>query len=395
MESSGKRESSKSATSEVYSCNVHSSVFLTAFQPASHIPQHTMTTPEDRFKEMNCLVKELSFGHAAFVYLFITKQVADNILQWFRTGIIDEREAFLRLREALRTVKLMDPQNGVDFGDEFAALYHANRIHHPNLAEMLPGQIDHARKEWFEIEGLSAGTLKAYTDAVSNGQTFDHAPPVSFGWHIVYQLCEALLAFQFGAAGGIAPILNWPMLYHGDVTAANMLFRKPSRKTTATSFPGYPDIVLCDLGEAKELNQHPDHVAFFRLQYEDVRTMLLAIQDLFSIRPEVHSGFLRHQIQSYIDRLTQAEMESRYAHRNSALRTFLADLSAFAKSGRRATYAPPGAQGSMEAKAVAYFDRPIISDARLGRFWAKLRDGEIDNSFECKDDDSYDGGMAR
>lgn len=346
-----------------------------------------MSTPEERFKETNCLVKELGFGHAAFVHLFITKNDAENILDWYRSNIIDEQEAFLRLRQALRTVKILDQQDGVNFEDEFVAYYHSNRMHHPNLAEILPGQNDHFRKEWFEIEGLPAGTLETYTEAVSKGETFDHAPPVAFGWHILHQLCEALLAFQFSAGNNPAPMGGWPMFFHGDPTAANMLFRKPSRETNATSFPGYPDIVLCDLGEARELRNSEDHGDFFHQQYEDVRIVLEAIKALFSIRPVNQHAMFAQEVQSYIDRLHQTEAASGHGNKNAALQNFLSDLSSSAKAGRLFAHGIPGSAEALEPKAVAYFDRGIISDERLGRFWMKLRDGQINDSYDPRDDD--------
>lgn len=235
-------------------------------------------TPMQLAAQHHYISRQISVGNYANVYFSIPKTVANQILSAFDSKTIDQNEAISRLRAGLQAIKISKGKTG-DTADnmdmEVAVLQHMSELNHPNLVRLQGADAAVNNKVWYTLELLTGTTFGGYCTVFQDlGRNHIETPaPKAFGWHLVLQLTEALLALHFGDKDG-QQSNSWPMYSHNDIHQHNMLFRN-----ALGDFGNYPDVVLIDFGRVQKLGGLTDRAAFFETQHTNMKRVVSSVAD--------------------------------------------------------------------------------------------------------------------
>ncbi|CZT22215.1 uncharacterized protein RCC_08084 [Ramularia collo-cygni] len=238
------------------------------------LPASPLKTAADFAKRyQHYVLGQISTGSYAHAHFSLPKSIADQTLAVFDSHKIEHNEACRRLRASLQAIKICKGKtNGsADNMDlEITVLSHTAKKGHPNLVGIRDADAASTGKSWYTLELLTGDTFEKYCDLLYNLRlSLDRSPesfsPVSFGWHLVLQVTQGLLALHFGDKNG-KECRSWPMYTHGDTHPKNLLFRGGTGQ-----YKDYPDAVLIDFGRTQKLGSHTDRAAFFRAQHADVK----------------------------------------------------------------------------------------------------------------------------
>lgn len=293
-----------------------------------------MNTPTQLAEEHHHVFRQISVGSYAHIYFSIPKITTNQILSEFDAKTIDQREACIRLRAALQAIKITqgksnDTADNMDL--EITVLTHIANKTHPNIVTLRAADANEKSKCWYTLELITGNTFGKYCDVLSSlRMSHTDLPsslaPASFGWHLILQLTEALLALHFGDKGG-KQSKRWPMYTHNDTHINNMLFRSGA----AGEFKDYPDVVLIDFGRAKKLDCHTDRAAFFEAQRTDIKLVISSI---------VNYGFrLDQPLQDLWDEIRDLDIQ-KGADNNQVLKSWMRELRTRASCERERLYEP-------------------------------------------------------
>lgn len=211
-----------------------------------------MATPTQKAEEENCLIAKIGSGSTANVWLSIPRTTANSILEAPTSSLSEEdrTKAYHALCDALQATKVAVPfasDQIYDLSDEITVLQDLTTRNLKNATKILNFDRSSPHMVWFTTELLNGGTLEQFLAAK---QHFTE----NFAWNCVRQITESILAVYFST----------PQYYQGDVRPANLMFR------VRREGGQFPDLVLIDFGQAKNMENKGD-VAFFDRQREDVK----------------------------------------------------------------------------------------------------------------------------
>ncbi|CAK3737903.1 unnamed protein product [Lecanosticta acicola] len=328
-----------------------------------------------KFAQTNYILKPLGHGGWATVYASLPRDLADGILQNFtKSQKTPEnlQKALKELAQALQAVKIAhdpapererSPALQRNLTSEIDHLKHIRALGPAkNLSEMLDHDDDDndrnqnrkACRWWYTLKPLNGGTLTEFLERGYFPQVQADFqllyPPLSFAWHTVAQLLEALCLFHFGTNETDA------RRFHGDVTAANLMFHRPA--DPHAPFRDYPNAYITDFGaaEAVHLDVAPPREAenLFLKQRKDIVNAIFHCQRL--VTPEKRDAFFQKEMEN-LNRAAYRASES------DVLKARVTRLVRSAKKKRDEVYEP------LSERTVSYFSRPLVTnDEFLGMF---------------------------
>lgn len=311
------------------------------------------------------IIKELGRGMFATVHAYIPVFEADQILGDHEAKLQDRSQTFTRLRANIQAVKICH-ENIVSterntFANEIQVLRDVNKANHPNIVLSFTTGTHSDHVAWYTMELLSGGDLAAFLSQYSTHPPQLSRPPLSFAWHVLKCMADALLLLHFGIIGN-SQARNWPGYYHRDIKSDNILFRMPAR---GKGFEDYPDAVLADFRWVQRLDSNanqPEKDAFFKKQKRDVQAMTLALEPLVS-----RTGCTDSWLNDLFDRAQGIKIvDGRDA--NEAVKSWLLRVSKEAAAKRQQIFEP------LAADVQDYFLGPVVTDAELESAFPQLAD---------------------
>lgn len=246
-------------------------------------------TPFQLAEQDNYIFTLLAEGSYANVYLSLPRATANKLFADVDEGRIALIIAYQILRNALQAIKITKG-NTSDTADkldrECLVLDRIAKKGSRSIVKILAPKDVKTCKQFYSLELLTGNTFGAYLGVLSsverkgNDTYWGGIPynfvPVSFGWHLILQLTEALLMLHFGEKDGQEDE-RWPMYTHNDIHQNNLLFRGGKG-----AFKDYPDIVIIDFGKVKTLRtQATDQkrTDFFEAQHFDMKRAISNVVD--------------------------------------------------------------------------------------------------------------------
>lgn len=187
------------------------------------------------------LIKKLGEGYQSWVFICIERTVAATILATFNSSK-DLQQARDDLRKAVQVVKIASKrqQGRPSTQTEIEVLPVLQAAGYPNL--LRSGRAD-PELWWLCFEALEGRTIREFID---NNHNESLVPPIGLAWHMMYEMCEAILGLGFARKG--SQILSEGRFAHSDLHSMENIMLRPSG-----SYRDYPDVVVIDLGVVKTI----------------------------------------------------------------------------------------------------------------------------------------------
>jgi serine/threonine protein kinase len=327
------------------------------------------------------ILKKRGSGVFGDIYTSIPKATADSILADYDHTPASKAQTLINLRASLQATKVSSnpceghvrKHNGDDLDLEVAVLQKFRAAtSSPHIVSLLDADPLPNCKMWCCLELLTAGSLddllEQYTAPHS---TMPHVPE-SFIWHILHQLCCAFLLLHFGITGKDDRCdESLPQFYHHDIHLGNILLRRSEAgKATSASFGDYPDIVLCDFGQAKEVPSSTsappnERARGFRQQVRDVENGLVSIERIARVSTDTSTKTSLESVwEGFMADLMAGKDES---GRNDLLLEKLRKLRDVAEQKRGKLYEP------LPEGVREWLAREAVSDEEFEAAFAELR----------------------
>lgn len=223
------------------------------------------------FEHTHYLVQQLGAGEFGEAWLAINRSTANDLHTQLHDS--DRPRFYKNLRANLVVVKFSkDDIEDDDLSHEINFLTQGICKPSPRILELLYHH-DHGWTQWLVAPFYPGGDLYHFTRA------FPQAITVSFVWHVVYQLTEAVLFLFFGTTDVRKPKQpeEWPYMFHGDFHDGNVLLRQADPQS---GFGNYPDVILSDFGTG-EIHNDPEMKNVMKVrQLRDIQGLAIILQTL-------------------------------------------------------------------------------------------------------------------
>ncbi|KAK3071991.1 hypothetical protein LTR53_007621 [Teratosphaeriaceae sp. CCFEE 6253] len=211
-------------------------------------PSPTFDPSLANFRRDNLTIKLLGAGDNGEAHLALPKRTADTFNSSLDAGA--PLDAALRAAQRdLFVVKFAKPDN-------------------------LEGDLENEiwfMTAWLALPLCRGGTLQAFL------KQFPEAVSPAFIWHVGAQVIGALLYLHHGIVdpiASVAPVADWPMVFHEDCYPCNLLLRP------APAFGAFPDVVLADFGRAAAVSSRESCDQMQSYDYADAGNVLVELLSL-------------------------------------------------------------------------------------------------------------------